>query len=475
MSKKEQAIVAVRLLHPSVTQQEKRPLSDGDTLPPRSRLYGMVPCGEGRWSESLTSYLNRLGWRHGVAPRVLIAQEVAPYLNNDHLPPRWGVFYQQSAMNLNGSGSLALEWSTLLERLTGRSDLHLLTLLWWIGNLSSRGHLRTIPAWCPLCYRTWREQDSPIYQPQIWMFQIVTICPQHHRQLEDQCPCCHKPQCFIATHKSKPGQCTQCGVWLDTELDTQPTSVSGEELSWQGWVIHVLKEMHLASVSSHFPQWEIFFANLAACLKEQRGYAQFARLTGFGRTLLYRWPDGTGTPRPRTLSHPYIPSLETLLECCYACNITPLQVMTNELASFIDLLQAKTAERPVRPRRPASDRVDRERCLELMNAILEGREEPLSLYQVGKRLGHIDRTLHTHFPQECELIIERAQEHRKHRQEQRLEGVQEQVRQAVITLHAQGLFPSHRRLRTMLSPGVMRMPEANIVWRTVLRELGLKQ
>jgi len=233
--------------------------------------------------------------------------------------------------------------------------------------------------------------------------------------------------------------------------------------------------MHLASVSSHFPQWEIFFANLAACLKEQRGYAQFARLTGFGRTLLYRWPDGTGTPRPRTLSHPYIPSLETLLECCYACNITPLQVMTNELASFIDLLQAKTAERPVRPRRPASDRVDRERCLELMNAILEGREEPLSLYQVGKRLGHIDRTLHTHFPQECELIIERAQEHRKHRQEQRLEGVQEQVRQAVITLHAQGLFPSHRRLRTMLSPGVMRMPEANIVWRTVLRELGLKQ
>lgn len=473
MSTREQPAVTVRILPSSVVQREGQTHLNENMLPKRSKLYGMTPCGEGLWSESLTSYLNRLGWRHGVAPRILIAEVVTPYLNSDHLPPQWGVFYQQSATHLNGNGSLALEWSTLLERLTGRSDLHLLTLLWWIGNLSNRGHLRTLPAWCPQCYRTWREQGSPIYQPQMWMFKIVTICPQHHRQLEDQCPCCHKPQSFIATPKSGPGRCTQCGAWLDTELDTQPLPVGGDERSWQEWVIHVLKEMRSTSISSHLPQWELFFTNLTTCLKEQRGYAQFARLTGFGRSLLYRWPDGTGTPRPRTLSHPYIPSLETILECCYACNITPLQVMNNELASLIDLLQAGTAERPVRPRRPASDRVDRERCLELINAILEGREEPLSLYQVGKRLGHNERTLHTHFPQECGLIIKRAQEHRKQRQEQRLEGVREQVRQAVIILHTQGLFPSHRRLRTMLPPGVMHMLEANVVWRTVLRELGL--
>jgi hypothetical protein len=258
-------------------------------------------------------------------------------------------------------------------------------------------------------------------------------------------------------------------------MGTQSDQVSCEDEHWQGWIIHTLEEMRLASISSPFLQWERFFTNLTTCLKEQRGYVKFAQLTGFDRSLFYRWPGRAATPRSRTLSHPYIPSLETILECCYACDIAPLQVMANELAPFIDLLQAKAAERPARPRRPASDRVDRKRCLELINAILEGREEPLTLRQLGKRLGHIHRTLLTHFPKECALITKHAQEYRKQRQEQRLEQVREQVRQTVITLHTQGIFPSHRRLRMMFPPGVMRMPEANAAWHTVLRELGLEQ
>src|SRR6266567_3057045 len=128
MSKREQTAVAVRILHPSVGQQETQTLLDGNAVSPRSRLYGMVPCGEGLWSESLTSYLNRLGWRHGVSPRWLLTQEMLPHLSSDHCPTQLGTFCQQRAMSINGNGSLALEWSALLERLTGRSDLSLLTL-----------------------------------------------------------------------------------------------------------------------------------------------------------------------------------------------------------------------------------------------------------------------------------------------------------------------------------------------------------
>jgi hypothetical protein len=32
------------------------------------------------WSESLTSYMNRLGWQHGVSPRALAAQEMGLFL-----------------------------------------------------------------------------------------------------------------------------------------------------------------------------------------------------------------------------------------------------------------------------------------------------------------------------------------------------------------------------------------------------------
>ena len=46
-----------------------------------------------------------------------------------------------------------------------RSDLHLLALDFWVGDLSSRGHLRKVPAWCPTCYTEWAEQALPLYQP----------------------------------------------------------------------------------------------------------------------------------------------------------------------------------------------------------------------------------------------------------------------------------------------------------------------
>ena len=472
MSRREQTAVAVRILPPSVVQREVQTLSDGNILLRRSRLYGMVPCGEGLWSESLTSYLNRLGWRHGVSPRWLVNQEVLPHLSSDHCPTQLGTFCRQRAMSINGNGSLALEWSALLERLTGRSDLHLLTLHGWIGDLSDHGHLRVTPVWCPRCYNEWREQGSSIYQPQLWMFRVITHCLHHHRQLENRCPQCYKAQSIIAAHKSRLGDCTHCTAWLGAETGTLSDKSGCEDVDWQEWVIHMLEEMHLTSISSHFLQWERFFTNLATCLKEQKGYVTFAHLTGFERSLFYRWPGRADVPRS-ALS--YVPSLETILECCYACDVTPLQVMTNQLAPLIDLLRTRTAARPARPRRPASDRVDRERCLELINAILEGREEPLTLRQLAKRLGHIYRTLLTHFPQECALITKLALDYRKQQQEQRLEQVRDQVRQAAIALHTQGLFPSHRRLRMMFPSGIMRLPEANVAWHATLRELGLEQ
>jgi|GEM_PF-5219525 hypothetical protein len=42
-------------------------------IPPRSRLYGLEPYHVNTlWSESLTSYLNRLGWAHGVDTMPLV-------------------------------------------------------------------------------------------------------------------------------------------------------------------------------------------------------------------------------------------------------------------------------------------------------------------------------------------------------------------------------------------------------------------
>jgi hypothetical protein len=438
----------------------------GMEMPPRSRLYHLSPCGVGTsWVESLTSYINRLAWMYRVSSRLLVAQEIVPQLSSEFQIPsltKLSTFSRSSAMSLNGIGDMADEWATILERLTGRSDLHRLTLRSWLGELPSRGHLWKTPAWCPVCYTEWREQKLPLYQPLLWMLQLVTTCSRHQVLLEDRCPSCQKCQ-SLRTRKSTPGHCTQCQTWLGKPLGVV---VEQETLDWQEWVIHSLEALRGEYVQTHALPWERFFANLAICLGEWGVCSKLADLTGFSRDVFYLWVGR----RNRSYSHH--PSLETILEFCYACDVTPLQVMENADA----LLQAVRSETPLRQRRPhrfTRSRVDRERCLELIQAVLNGQEEPLGASQVARRLGYDTRQLVYHFPLECELLTQRAQEHRKQRKEKREARVCEEVRQAVMALHEQGLFPTHGKVRALLSdPNNIRIPKAIATWHALRRELG---
>ena len=85
-------------------------------IPPRSRLYGLVPRGLGTiYQESLTSYLNRLGWRHHVSPRDLVAQEIVPSLSHEYPKHQLAAFSRGPGMQINGTESIAQEWASELS------------------------------------------------------------------------------------------------------------------------------------------------------------------------------------------------------------------------------------------------------------------------------------------------------------------------------------------------------------------------
>jgi hypothetical protein len=438
-----------------------------DEFPPRSRLYGLVPCGlDTMFQESLTSYLNRLGWRHHVSPRDLVAQEIVPSLSHEYPKLQLAAFSRGPGMQINGAGEIAQEWANFLERLTMRSALHVLALDFWIGDLSSRGHLRKVPAWCPTCYTEWAEQALPLYQPMLWMLQVVTICPRHNRGLEDRCQHCQKTQSVIA-RKTDPGHCTQCSAWLGAMSDgTDSLSMDREVIHWQEWVIHALDELRLAAGTF---SWKQFFASLERCMKNRGACSRLAELTGFSRDLFYIW---LGRKQTR---YSHTPSLETILEFCYACNVTPLQVISSADA-LLHAVWDETLPRYRRPGRFTRRRVNREQCQEHIQAVLDGREEVLGVRQLARRLGYHSSLLWYYFPKECALIAQRNEEHEKQRRKEHEARVCEEVRQAVLMLHAQNIFPSHRRVRDLLSdPNLIRMPEAAATWHAVRRELGLEQ
>ena len=459
MNEMQQARVVIQIRHswPNILPDEK--------APPRSRLYHLVPYEIGTpWCESLTGYINRLGWTHHVPPRALVAQEVVPRLDEHlRLVAPVGVFGTKWAMSLNGAGTMTKPWIEVLSHLTTRFDFSLLTLPSWIGDLSPRWQLRETPAWCPSCFSDWRASGHPLYQPLLWMIRVVTLCPRHRTPLINHCSSCQKPQLVFAPSKTQPGECSSCAHWLGKEANVPlDQEVSEELMNWQEWIWATLKELQAASPTSGMLTWGPFFRHLATYLKEQKGYSRLAQATGIDRTILYRWVDHDDA---------YHPTLEAVLKFCYVCQVTPLQMMNGQLDQLQQTIQGGTELHSPLSRRQ-HQRVDRERCQTALQAALDSREEPLALYQVARRLGYEARQLAYHFPEECKLVTQRAKEYRTQRKVQRLVQMRENIQQAVLSLHTQGIYPSLHKVQSFLPSGLMRMPEAREAWHGALRDVG---
>ncbi len=370
-------------------------------------------------------------------------------------------------MGLNGNGGMASIWGEVVGQLTGRTDLHLLTLARLVGDLFPRRQLRQTPAWCPACLSEWRIQGKPLYQPLLWMVQLVTMCPHHRTLLVDRCPRCNQRQKVLVTKKTLPFECTSCAHWLGGEPDRLCEGEDRAELiAWQAWVISALEELHATSLEASMLQWEPFFTNLAGYLKKRRAHAKLAQIVGRGRENFHRWVTEGVTEGDTTL--------ETIFTFCYRCEVTPLQVMNGHLEPLERIIREGTRRSFPLPRRKMQ-RFDREHCHKQLYALLsETKEEPLGLNQVAQRLRCDTTYLWKYFPEESALILQRAKAYRKLRKEQREARMREEIRQAVFSLHAQGEYPLRYKLSAFFPNGLMRLPEAIEAWRAALRELGLE-
>lgn len=129
------------------------------TIPPRSRLFHLEPIGLGTpYVESLTSYINRLARLHFVQLRKLITQEVLPLLrisssSKADIDPK----ESQSIATLNGITPQVGEWVRALAQLTLREGLQFLSMLTWSNIADQKGVVRSIRAWCPVCYDEWQR------------------------------------------------------------------------------------------------------------------------------------------------------------------------------------------------------------------------------------------------------------------------------------------------------------------------------
>lgn len=445
-------------------------LSLTSEIPSRSRLYSLAPLGVGTaWVESLTSYTTRLAWTYRINPRILVAQEVLPSFENTAYlrtsPSTMNAFFRSWSARINGTGEQVLSWVTALEQLTMRSDLRYLVLRAFTDGFPSRGLPRETPAWCPACYQQWMENGCLLYQPLMWTLKCMEICPLHRRRLEERCPFCSKHQSALAT-KAPLGSCTQCGMWLGTTDEVVSfRGVDGDMLAWQQWVLNAVEELHRAAVTRGPLPWEKLPAALTSCLEVIGAKSEMQLLTTIHRESLTNWISGATKP-----------SFRRLLDLCYTFKITPLQLITQDRATLKNTLHDNTSiyQRP----QPAIPRhsVDRKHASALIQSVLDGREEPLGVRQIERRLGLGHGTIARCFPHECILITDQYRAQRTQQAKRRVAQVREEVRRVVFTLHERGSKTGTDQVKNLLSnPNTMRTPEALTIWHATRRELGIEE
>lgn len=451
---------------------------DNDNLPvypQRSHLYHLKPIGLGTpFVESLTSYITRLAEAHCVSLRDLIKQEFFPLYGRSYLPHTTddhniSTFWKDSPA-LNGTNHSTRDFIRVLEQLTLYDNLCYLSMLPWAELLSCRYLIRRSKAWCPYCYQEWLEEGMPLYDPLLWALEVVTICLRHKCQLKTYCQHCNSQSTMLAA-MGKAGHCSHCGAWLGTELTMENShcnTVIKDVLNWQRFVILTIGQM--LSTSPTFPD-SIGREGFARAIEEYLHYfadgkiSVLARKLHISRRTIRDWKQGL-----------QLPQLESLLQCCYLLNVSPLEFFNATIA-----MKSRISRKPLPEQLEVKEKVKKQyrvlpleeirKKLEAELLIMEGSPSPMSA--VAKRLEYDHSFLRRHFPELCQMISDRNRAFRSKKREERKQAILDEIRDTTYCVHAQELYPSQERIRLRLTkPGSIREPGALSIWQAALQELG---
>lgn len=427
--------------------------------------------------------------------------------------------WSEGCQNLNGLNDKTIKWTQVLKQLTLRDDLHLLTMITWSNVLSQSDMFRLTKAWCSACYNEW-QVNQEVYDPLLWTFNAVTVCPRHFQPLSFRCP---NPKClrsFPAISKeSIPGYCPWCGCWLGTDFnEIIPEQNKGYETQSYDIANAIGELIGKAASLTIKPQKEIF-SSVIRILMTKINVSAAATQLQISRELMYSWSRGVR-----------IPQLSTLLKVGLGLDISLIELLIGNSASsplessktgleYVQRIHGKPRKAPSSPedvlklletmllserkitvknvaeelgysnRNPctiyqfgpevcrsiaAKWHFDLENVKKTLEAILLSNENPPpSMRAVADRLCCSVQVLYRHFPEICRAIVKRYMAYRRHRREETERQICDEVRRAVLQLHVQGKYPSLRKVRKLLEkPQDMLRKKVYHTWREALHEFG---
>ena len=429
------------------------------------------------WMESLTSYLTRLAAAHHVHPRKLLSSECIPYLRRaaqaktDELRRGAISAFLDTSSVLNGFAPAAQQLVQGLTILTGRGDLHWLTLLPFQKIVSPMKLLRSGKAWCPQCFETWREQGKPIYEPLPWSLDILGLCP-FHGQLQTRCPFQDCAQTSVAlTAQAQVGFCPWCNRWLGASAYPQLKlryRLPGGLRTWeyQQRIARILGDVVANMPLLPYPLSRDKMMKIISSSIDRTfngNYGQAASQFGTTESTLRGWLSGK-----RTLQ------IDSLLSICLSLDVS-LVALLDGSARGASVAQQSIAVQPVSKRPPHESRKFPKRKVEkaLREALLTPVDPPISLNKLAKCVGSTPDRISHHFPELSAQLTSSYQAYMRNKKEQTMLQNREDVYRAMLFLHENGMYPSRNRLKQVVrKPSIITRPNIIAFIKATLREMG---
>ncbi|WP_319240212.1 TniQ family protein [uncultured Propionivibrio sp.] len=406
-------------------------------VPPRSRLFSLAPGGAGTPDqEGLLSLLIRTCHAHAVNPRLVIRDifsEAEPSIRR--IPT--AAFYQHLAGTMNGLGKYAELFVSAMEKLTGRTNLRVLTMLPWQSLFphNGQGMLARHRRWCPVCLHQQRLNSEVAAWPLIWSLDTYSFCRRHLVPLEHCCPSCGKAQPFVPSYPDL-GICSHCHRPLGCRHEPQEVS------EFQHWIADALSGIvEQQSETGFSPSLEVFHKFLVGQVEAhtEGNRAAFCRALGLNEFAISGW-----------LNKGERPSITQFLTICYGTKTMPWEVFYNphSISTVGQLLLPKEKLRNRNPcKRPIPVR-HAELRQELLEHLTKGTE--LSVSAIAGDLRVTRSFLRYWFPDTCKSLSLRSRAAAQDRTRLRHCSQTLRVKAAVRRLRESGEWPSYRKVGNLL-------------------------
>ncbi len=121
------------------------------------------------------------------------------------------------------------------------------------------------------------------------------------------------------------------------------------------------------------------------------------------------------------------------------------------------------------------NRIDHNRIRFHLRVVLTCKAPIPSVSELARQLGYNRVTIENAYPELCKQVVALHSAEQRHRYESRMSTTCEDVRQAMLALHQQNIYPSAKQVSELLGdPHVIREKRVLQTWHATLKELGYR-